>query len=83
MTSTDDGQHRAALPGSPGQAVVHLVNEEVEAGPHEVRFDGSGLASGVYYYCLQARPVRDGQGPPTDGGQARDYATTKKLLLLR
>ena len=37
-----------------GQLVSTLLNGEEEPGYHEVRFDGTGLASGVYYYRLQA-----------------------------
>ena len=37
-----------------GQTVRVLVEGTVEAGVHEVRFDGTGLASGVYFYRLQA-----------------------------
>jgi|GEM_PF-1841087 len=37
-----------------GQVVATLVNGEVEAGSHEVAFDGTGLASGVYVYRLRA-----------------------------
>ncbi len=36
-----------------GQKVVELVNGDVDAGTSEVRFDGSRLASGVYFYHLQ------------------------------
>ncbi len=50
-----------------GQAVATLANEYEEAGSHEVKFDGTGLASGVYFYRLQAG----------------SYIETKKLLLLR
>ena len=37
-----------------GQQVAELVNGYVDAGIHDVKFDGSGLASGVYYYRLIA-----------------------------
>jgi IgGFc binding protein/Secretion system C-terminal sorting domain len=49
-----------------GQLVTTLVNGEQQAGYHEVRFDGSNLASGVYFYRLQAG----------------NFVQTKKLLLL-
>ena len=50
-----------------GQAVTTLVNEETEAGVHTVRFDGSGMASGVYVYRLEAG----------------SFVQTRKLTLLR
>jgi hypothetical protein len=37
-----------------GREVARLVDEVREPGRHEVLFDGSGLASGVYYYRLSA-----------------------------
>jgi hypothetical protein len=37
-----------------GQQVAILQNGEQDAGFHEVQFDGSRLASGVYFYRLQA-----------------------------
>lgn len=50
-----------------GREVSVVVNEREEAGVHEVRFDGSGLASGVYIYRLQAG----------------DFVQMRKLLLLK
>ena len=35
-----------------GREIVTLVNKEELAGKHEVKFDGSGLASGIYFYQL-------------------------------
>ncbi len=50
-----------------GREVSVLVSERKDAGVHEVRFDGSGLASGVYFYRLTAG----------------DFVQTRKLLLVR
>ncbi len=50
-----------------GQEVATLVQGEKEAGYHEVKFDGTGLSSGVYFYRMTAG----------------DYVATKKLLILK
>jgi hypothetical protein len=50
-----------------GQQVAMLVEGEQDAGLHEVVFDASGLASGVYLYRMKA------------GG----FLETRTILLLR
>jgi ligand-binding sensor domain-containing protein len=50
-----------------GQQVAQLVNGEVEAGYYDVKFDGSSLPSGVYFYRLKAG----------------SYVETRKLCLVR
>jgi hypothetical protein len=50
-----------------GREVSVLVNERKEPGSYEVKLDGSNLASGVYFYRIQAG----------------DYVATKKLLLMK
>jgi hypothetical protein len=45
---------RLAVYNTLGQQVALLVNGDNDAGYHEVKFDGSGLASGVYLYRIQA-----------------------------
>ena len=50
-----------------GREVSALVSERRNAGVHEVKFDGSNLASGVYFYRLQAG----------------NLVATKRLVLLR
>jgi hypothetical protein len=50
-----------------GQQVAELVNGEVDAGNHDVKFEGSNLASGVYFYRLTAG----------------EHADSKKLILMK
>jgi hypothetical protein len=50
-----------------GQQVASLENGEMDAGYYEVQFNGSRLASGVYFYRFQAG----------------DYVATKKLILMK
>ena len=38
-----------------GKEVATLVNEVQDPGPQFVRFDASGLASGLYFYRLEAQ----------------------------
>jgi hypothetical protein len=50
-----------------GREVSVLVNDRREAGVYQVKFDGSNLASGMYFYRLRAG----------------SFVATKRLLLLR
>ena len=50
-----------------GQRILTLVNATEDPGYHEVTFDGSNFASGVYFYRLQAG----------------NFVQTRKLLLVR
>jgi len=38
----------------PGREVSTLINQELNAGIHQIEFDGSNLPSGVYFYRLVA-----------------------------
>ncbi len=49
-----------------GREVYVLVNDKSDAGYHEVKFDGTVLSSGVYFYRIQAG----------------SYVQTRELLLL-
>jgi hypothetical protein len=50
-----------------GQLVEILVDGEMQSGYHQINFDGSELASGVYIYQLQAS----------------NFNSVKKMLLLK
>ncbi len=50
-----------------GEDVIDLVNGDVDAGYHEATFDGSRMASGVYFYRIEAG----------------SFVETKKLILIR
>jgi len=65
-----------------GQQVAELVKGEMEAGYHELQFHGEGLASGMYFYRLQVRPVDSAAGRDSKSG-AGSFVETKKLLLLK
>ena len=50
-----------------GRVVATLVNKEQQAGKYSVNFNGSNLASGIYYYRISAG----------------DFSEVKKLMLLK
>ncbi|HAS81051.1 MAG: hypothetical protein UR25_C0005G0035 [Candidatus Nomurabacteria bacterium GW2011_GWE1_32_28] len=50
-----------------GREVSELVNEEKKAGIYQIRFDGSNLSSGVYFYRI------------TTG----DFSKIKKMILIK
>jgi flagellar hook assembly protein FlgD len=50
-----------------GQKVATLVNECQQAGHHQVEWDASGFASGVYYYRIEAG----------------EFVAVRKMVLLR
>jgi hypothetical protein len=50
-----------------GQKVATVVDRELRAGRHEIEFDGSGFASGIYFYRLKTG----------------ESVGTKKMLLIK
>lgn len=45
-----------------GREVITLVNEERPAGYHDVRWDAINVASGVYFYRMEADPLSGATG---------------------
>lgn len=56
-----------------GEMVKQIVNEIQEANKYEIEFDGSGFASGVYFYSLEAYAL--------EGGLR--FQNTKKMIVLK
>jgi hypothetical protein len=50
-----------------GQEVATLVNEHLQPGRYQVLFEATGLASGIYFYRLNAG----------------DFTATRKLLIVK
>ncbi|WKZ69757.1 MAG: AGE family epimerase/isomerase [Melioribacteraceae bacterium] len=51
-----------------GREVATLVNTKLQSGNHEVKFDGSNLSSGVYFYKLDVDNI---------------YSAIKKMMLIK
>ncbi|HEX9005656.1 MAG TPA: hypothetical protein VF889_00080, partial [Bacteroidota bacterium] len=68
-----------------GQRVAELVNGDIEAGYHEVPFNASTFASGVYFYRLSASlsGTRDLIPGEARNGQAGTFVQTRSLVVLR
>jgi hypothetical protein len=50
-----------------GREIATLINEVLTEGVHQVKFDGAGLSSGIYFYVLKSG----------------DLAQTRKMLLIK
>jgi hypothetical protein len=61
------GQIRLAIYNTLGQQVAQLFNGHQEAGIHVIRWNAENVASGIYYYRLEA-----------DG-----FSDTRKMMLLK
>lgn len=59
-----------------GRKVADLVDTRQRAGEHEVRWDATDCASGVYFYKLTTR-----QGPGLSTADDRSF--TRRMVLLK
>jgi uncharacterized lipoprotein YddW (UPF0748 family) len=50
-----------------GQEVTEVVNEFMNPGTYDIRFDAAGLASGIYFYRIRVN----------------DFSASKKMILVR
>jgi len=57
-----------------GNEIETLINEAIQAGRYEIKFNASNLPSGVYFYRVQAVPT---------GRQAGGFVEIRKMVLLQ
>jgi hypothetical protein len=57
-----------------GRKVSTLVNERKAAGSYQVNFNAATLASGIYFYRLDAR---------SSGSQAGTFSETRRMMLVK
>ena len=54
-----------------GRQVNELINKDMECGYHSVQFDGSNLASGIYFYRFTAK------------SESYNYSSVKRMVLIK
>ncbi len=57
-----------------GKQVAALINEKMEAGYHNVEFNASNFASGLYIYKMEVRQ---------EGSATVDFTEVKKMMLIK
>ncbi|HQJ46216.1 MAG TPA: T9SS type A sorting domain-containing protein, partial [Ignavibacteriaceae bacterium] len=67
-----DSKVKIEIFNSLGERISELLNNQLSAGFHEVSFDASNQASGIFYYVVTATG--------TDG---RDFRSVKKMVLMK
>lgn len=60
-----------------GQALEEIVNRNYDAGYHSVKFNASNLASGIYFYKIEAIPVQLSNRP------IDNFISAKKLMFMK
>ena len=57
-----------------GREILTLVNRQHEPGRYSIKFDGSNLASGIYFYRIVAKDL---------SGNGREFVQSRKMLLIK
>ena len=63
----EDGFTKLVIYDLQGREIARLIDKDLNAGNHSVKWDASGFASGLYFYSLQSG----------------DFIQTKKMMLLK
>ncbi|MBL1215753.1 MAG: T9SS type A sorting domain-containing protein [Ignavibacteriae bacterium] len=54
FTIKQDSNVKLTIYNQLGQIVEEMLNNKLDAGYHEIEFDATGFASGIYFYSIQA-----------------------------
>lgn len=69
----DESSVKLLIYNSIGEKVSELINKTQSAGDYELKFDGSKLSSGIYFYSLEANSLIG----------KRDFKSIKKMILVK
>jgi photosystem II stability/assembly factor-like uncharacterized protein len=72
FTLASDSNVKISIYNIVGQKIVDIINNNYQAGKHDVYFNGSDLSSGIYFYKITASS--------SDG---RTYSNIKKMILMK
>jgi photosystem II stability/assembly factor-like uncharacterized protein len=72
FTLASDSKVKISVFDITGQKIVDIINNNYQAGKHDVYFDGSDLSSGIYFYKITVNGI-DGQ----------TYSNIKKMILMK
>ena len=54
----EDGKVRLDVYNLLGERIVEVIDNDLAAGIHEIRIDGSKLASGIYIYAISVKSLQ-------------------------
>jgi hypothetical protein len=66
-----------------GREVAILVNEAMSPGSYRIRWNSTGLSSGVYFCRLRSGDASTGSTGSPQASSARGLVQTRKALLLK
>jgi len=66
-----------------GKEVSTLVSKKMNQGIYTCTFDGTNLASGIYYYQLVAGDLSTGASRAASRGSGQRYREVKKMILIK
>ena len=60
-----------------------MDHQQMDEGEYDMDFDGTGLASGVYFYRLSAEGIIDIDAQDEGVVQGQTFTQVKKMILMK